>query len=219
MANKTNKRIQNQLKSAGNNVNFKEASAIANKLGVSVDRVYNQTAKTGQNAVAGAAAANAGYVPTPQLKIESPVTRSYVAQVATNTAAQAQQSQPAPAPNEPTQQEPAQQSAVPEFDWQAWNAQMMAQQAAIWESMDAMNAEFIRKQEDWFAQRDALTAKGRNAAGQTTGLPADTASVRRQKRTNKSTTNATATGLNTSTTANSLSLGGSTAGGLSIGKG
>ena len=218
----TNQRIQNQISSAGRTVDYKEASAVAQKLGVSVDRVYNQTANTGQVARAGAAAANAGYIPTSQLKVGSPIVSTYAQQAATNAQTKIDEANAAAAAaaaaaggagggGDGSQ-------VVPQFDWQAWNAQMMSQQAAIWESMDAMNAEFMRKQEDYFAQRDALaTTQGNRSTIMTGGVPADKAAVKRKKRT---TSTAGATGLNTSSTGNTLSLGGgaSAGGGLAIGK-
>lgn len=212
--NSTNQAIQKQLASAGAGVNYMEASAIAQNLGVSVDRVYNQTAKTGQNAVAGGAAANAGYVPTSQLKVSSPITVGYVQQASANAQAQVDAANAAASPASGNN---TQAPVVPEFDWNAWNAQMMAQQAAIWESMDAMNTEFMRKQEDWFAQRDTLAgSQGNRSTIMTGGVPADKAAVKRKKRT---TSTASATGLNTSSTGATLSLGGAPAGGgLSIGK-
>lgn len=212
MANRTNKKIQNQLKSAGAGVNYKEASAVAAKLGVSVDRVYNQTAKTGQKAIAGGAAANAGYVPTSQLKVSSPLTAGYVRQAADNAQAQVDAVNAAPTDNG------TQAPAAPEFDWNAWNAQMMAQQAAIWESMDAMNAEFMQRQQDWLSQMDKTPQTQPRNSIFGGSLPADKASVKRQKRTRQSST--TKTGLNASPASGGLSLGGqASAGGLSIGKG
>ena len=175
MANSTNKKIQNQLKKAGAGVNYKEASAVATKLGVSVDRVYNQTAKTGQSTKAGAAAANAGYVPTSQLKVSSPITASYAQQAAAN--AQAQVAAASAAPAGAGSQAPA----APEFDWNAWNAQMMAQQAAIWESMDAMNAEFMQRQQDWLSQMDKTPQTQTRNSIFGGSLPADKATVKRKK--------------------------------------
>lgn len=211
-----NQQIQNQLSSAGSNVNYREASALAGKLGVTVDRVYNQTAKTGQNAVAGSFAANANYIPSAQLKVSSPLTPDYAAQAAVNAKAQLDASRnPGDANADPN-------AAVPQFDWDAWNAQMMAQQAAIWESMDAMNSDFMRKQQDWFTQREQMTgAPATRGNTISSSLPADKASVKRKKRTTATSTNAAATGLNTSSSGSSVSLGGGQAnsGGLSIGKG
>jgi hypothetical protein len=213
-----NQKIQNQISSAGRTVDYKEASAVAQKLGVSVDRVYNQTAKTGQTARAGAAAANAGYIPTSQLKVGSPIVSTYAQQAATNAQTKIDQANAAAAAATAGAANGDGSQVVPQFDWQAWNAQMMSQQAAIWESMDAMNAEFMRKQEDYFAQRDALaTTQGNRSTIMTGGVPADKAAVKRKKRT---TSTAGATGLNTSSTGNTLSLGGgaSAGGGLAIGK-
>lgn len=210
--NTVNQQIQKQISRLGDNLNYREASAVAERLGVSVDRVYNQTQRTGQSAVAGTFAANAGYAPTTQLKVRSPITSDYVRQVATNAAASG--AQPEGSPNDSAQQ------STPQFDWQAWNSQMMAQQAAIWESMDQMNSEFLRKQEEYFAQKDTQNQqfRGLNVSG---GLPADKAAVRRKKRTTATSSSATSTGLNTSTSGNALSLGGAQAAGtgLSIGKG
>ena len=213
----TNQRIQNQISSAGRTVDYKEASAVAQKLGVSVDRVYNQTAKTGQNVRAGAAAANAGYVPTSQLKVGSPIAATYVTQSAANAKAKLEEANAAAAAAGASNGDGTQ--AVPQFDWEAWNAQMMSQQAAIWESMDAMNAEFMRKQEDWFNQREMQAGSQSRGSAINSGMPADKAAVKRKKRT---TSTASATGLNTSQSGNALSLGGGAsagAGGLSIGKG
>lgn len=102
---------------------------------------------------------------------------------------------------------------VPEFDWAAWNDQMMAQQQAVWASMDAMNAEFL-------AQQEALRAKNLESSKSTisgySSSQADSASVKRKKRTKK-----TGSTVNTEDTNKTLSLGGSNTGasnGLSIGK-
>lgn len=210
--NATNQAIQRQLGSVGQGVNYMEASAIAQKLGVSVDRVYNQTAKTGQNAIAGGAAANAGYIPTSQLKVSSPITAGYAQQAAANAQAQLAAANAAPAGDG------SQAPVVPEFDWNAWNAQMMAQQAAIWESMDAMNAEFMQRQQDWLSQMDKTPQTQVRNSILGGSLPADKAAIKRQKRTRQSST--TKTGLNTSPASGGLSLGGqASAGGLSIGKG
>jgi hypothetical protein len=208
-----NQVIQNKISDAGRTVDYKEASAVAQKLGVSVDRVYNQTAKTGQTARAGAAAANAGYLPSSNLKVDNPIVSTYVQQAAFNAQSQVDQAAAAAAANNGAASTP-----VPEFDWQSWNAQMMAQQAAIWESMDAMNAEFMRKQEEWMAQRQGQEGMPSRNNLVNNALPSDKATVKRKKRVKS----AASTGLNTpSTSGNTLSLGGGDgpAGGLSIGRG
>lgn len=212
----TNQKIQQAISGSGNNLNYREASSVAQTLGVSVDRVYNQTAKTGQNAVAGSFAANANYIPSNQLKVASPLTPDYAAQAAVNAKAQLDAARTPADPNADPN------AVIPQFDWDAWNAQMMAQQAAIWESMDAMNSEFMRKQQDWFAQREQLTGtQVSRGSAITSSLPGDKASVKRKKRTTATSTNAAANGLNTSSSGNSVSLGGgqTNSGGLSIGKG
>jgi hypothetical protein len=215
-AKSTNERIQNQISSAGRTVDYKEASAVAQKLGVSVDRVYNQTAKTGQTARAGAAAANAGYLPSSQLKVGSPLVSTYAQQASINAQAQIDQANAAAAAAAGGGGGGYGSQAIPQFDWEAWNAQMMSQQAAIWESMDAMNAEFMTKQQEWLAQQSAIGGQQGRANAMASGVPADKATVKRKKRT------AAATGLNTSSSNTSLSLGGGSAGGgggLSIGGG
>jgi hypothetical protein len=215
--NSTNQAIQKQLASAGSGVNYKEAASVAQKLGVSVDRVFNQTARTGQTARAGAAAANAGYVPSSQLKVNSPITARYAQQVAANAQARLDAAAAAGTSINP---DGTQDGYLPEFDWEAWNAEMMAQQAAIWESMDAMNAEFMQRQQDWLAQMDRTPqTQFRSGSAFNNLIPADKAQVKRQKRARQSST--TRTGLNTAPSTGNLSLGGasSNAGGLSIGKG
>lgn len=213
----TNQKIQQAISGAGNNLNYREATAVAQNLGVTVDRVYNQTAKTGQNAVAGSFAANANYIPSSQLKVASPLTADYASQAAINAKAQLDAARnPGDANGDPNA------SPVPQFDWNAWNAEMIAQQAAIWESMDAMNSEFMRKQQDWFAQREQLTGmQASRGSTLASSLPTDKAAVKRKKRTTATSTNAAANGLNTSSSGSSVSLGGGqvNGGGLSIGKG
>ena len=218
--NQTNKKIQNNLRSAGKQVSYKEAAAVAEKLGVSVDRVYNQTAKTGQNAKAGAAAANAGYTPSDQLKVKNPITTGYIGQATANyqqdfAAAQAQ-SQAAGTVNDDG-------TVVPEFDWEAWNTEMASQQAAIWASMDAMNSEFMRQQQEWMAQQQQQTPTATARSGGVIGGfgGADQAQVKRKKKQKKTVASgSTNTGLGIGNSGSGgVSLGGSSAGGLSIGKG
>lgn len=213
---KTNQKIQSQLKGAGSTVSYKEASKVATNLGVSVDRVYNQTAKTGQSAKAGAAAANAGYVPSSQLKVQNPISSTYIQQSARNAQTgyeQQQQQQQLPV-------EGGELGAAPEFDWKAWNAQMMAQQAAIWESMDAMNSEFMRQQQAYLEQQGQKRVGGISGGS---GGSADPATVRRKKKTNTQSASKTNTGLSTGSAGGAggsgLSLGGGSGGALAIGKG
>ena len=201
----TNKKIQNALSSAGKTVSYKEAAKVAAKLGVSVDRVYNQTAKTGQVAKAGAAAANAGYTPGENLKVNNP---------GDFAAAQAQ-SQAAGTVNDDG-------TVAPEFDWEAWNNEMASQQAAIWASMDAMNSEFMRQQQEWMAQQQQIPTAATRSGGGTGGFGgADPSQVKRKKTTKKTVASgSTNTGLGIGNSGGGgVSLGGFSAGGLSIGKG
>lgn len=208
----TNSSIRSSLSNAGGTVSYKEANKVATNLGVSVDRVYNQTAKTGQTAKAGAAAANAGYVPSSQLKVGNPITASYVQQYAANAQAGYQQQQ---------QQNTGEfvQGTLPEFDWEAWNAQMMAQQAAIWESMDRMNSEFMRQQQAYLEQQGQRRVGSFSGGG---AGSADLATVRRKKKTNTQSNTKTNTGLSTPSAGGAggsgLSLGGSSSNGLGIGR-
>lgn len=210
----TNQQIQKQLSSAGNTVSYKEAAAVAAKVGVSVDRVYNQTAKTGQDIKAGAAAANAGYTPTSQLKVGNPITSSYVTQYAANqqtrfnealAAAQASGTNP-----------DGSSAAEPTFDWDAWNAQMMEQQAALWASMDAMNAQFLQQQQAWMESQKAaqqqFTYRGPNFFG-SLGSTSDQAQVKRQKarKRSASTTNP-ALSIGSGGSGSGVSLGGASSG-------
>lgn len=213
MAKTTNQKIQNQISSAGQNVNYKEASAVAQKLGVTVDRVYNQTAKTGQGAVAGAAAANAGYVPTSQLKVSNPISGGYINQTLQNNQTKLDELKAAagdqtnPPPND---------STVPTFDWDAWNAQMSQQQAAIWASMDAMNAQFLQQQQAWMESQKAaqqqVAARGTNSFS-SLGSSSDQAQVKRQKakKRSASTTNP-ALGIGSGGSGSGVSLGGASSG-------
>lgn len=209
MAKTTNQKIQKQISSAGKNVNYKEASAVAQKLGVTVDRVYNQTAKTGQGATAGAAAANAGYVPSQQLRIASPISSGYVTQSAANASAAAAAAPVFPATTGAEQ-------PVLEFDWDAWNAQMAQQQAAIWASMDAMNAQFLQQQQAWMESQKAaqqqVPVRGQNFLG-SLGSTSDQAQVKRQKakKRSASTTNP-ALGIGSGGSGSGVSLGGASSG-------
>lgn len=215
--NNTNKQIQNSLSSAGNTVSYKEAAAVAANLGVGVDRVYNQTANTGQGAKAGAAAANAGYTPGANLKVNNPIAPTYITQATSNynrdlAAAQAQ-SQAAGTVNDDG-------TTVPEFDWEAWNNEMASQQAAIWSSMDAMNSEFMRQQQEWMAQQKQVPTTTTRSGGGVGGFGgADQAQVKRKKK-KAVASGSTNTGLGIGNSGGGgVSLGGSSAGGLSIGKG
>ena len=209
---KTNQKIQSQIKGAGSTVSYKEANKVATNLGVSVDRVYNQTAKTGQTAKAGAAAANAGYVPSSQLKVQNPISSTYIQQSAKNAQAGYEQQQQ-------QQQLGGELGPAPEFDWEAWNAQMMAQQAAIWESMDAMNSEFLRQQQAYLEQQGQRRVGSFSGGG---AGSADLATVRRKKKTNTQSNTKTNTGLSTPSAGGAggsgLSLGGSSSNGLGIGR-
>ena len=222
--NNTNRKIQKSLGSAGKSVSYKEAAKVAAKHNVSVDRVYNQTAKTGQGAKAGAAAANAGYTPSAQLKVNNPIAPSYISQATSNYqrdyAAAQEQSNAAGTVNDDG-------TVAPEFDWEAWNNEMASQQAAVWASMDAMNSEFMRQQEEWMAQQQQQQEKlGPWIKGQRqviNGLNnADQAQVKRKKKKKKTVASgSTNTGLSIGNTGTGggVSLGGTSAGGLSIGKG
>ena len=216
--NSSNKQIQNALSSAGNTVSYKEATAVAANLGVSVDRVYNQTAKTGQGAKAGAAAANAGYTPGENLKVNNPIAPTYITQATSNynrdlAAAQEQDNAAGTLNGDGT--------TVPEFDWAAWNTEMASQQAAIWSSMDAMNSEFMRQQQEWMTQqKQTPTATARSGGGVGGFGGADQAQVKRKKKKKTVASGSTNTGLSIGNSGGSgVSLGGSSAGGLSIGKG
>jgi hypothetical protein len=221
MANGTNKKIQNQLSKAGKNVNYREASAIAEKLGVTTDRVYNQTQKTGQAAVAGSYAANAGYVPSEQLKVQSPITQDYVQTVSDNMSK----------PTGPTYNgQPLQDGvtyqlndagdqivgvvgigdgATASFDWNAWNSRMAQQQAAIWEAMDAMNSQFLQQQQSW---RDSQQTQGNPqrqplsaiTSGSDGGRSSDPAQVKRQRK---------GRGVSTTIGNSSLNIGGTSSAG------
>lgn len=226
--NSTNRQIQQSLSTAGRNVNYKEASAVAAKTGVSVDRVYSQTARTGQGAVAGGAAANAGYIPGGG-KVAPRILPGYITQSAANSRAAydkyvADQEAAAAAKANGGLNPDGTEYVAPEFDWQAWNAQMMAQQAAVWESMDAMNSEFLTQQQAWLEQqRSAPMIKGQGQFGGS-GNSADPAAVKRKKRTKSNSGIKTNTGLSTGSAGGAagsgLSLGGANGGnGLSIGKG
>lgn len=226
MAKTTNQKIQNQISSAGKNVSYKEASAVAQKLGVTVDRVYNQTAKTGQGAVAGAAAANAGYVPTDQLKVSNPVSPGYISAAVKNATAtspggftlnsgnESPGNSPGLIGSNPGVQ-PSNAAPVPQFDWDAWNAQMSQQQAAIWASMDAMNAQFLQQQQAWMESQKSqqqVPARGVNTFG-SLGSSSDKAQVKRQKakKRSASTTNPVL-GIGSGGAGSGVSLGGSSSG-------
>ncbi|AGF91087.1 hypothetical protein SXHG_00065, partial [Synechococcus phage MRHenn-2013a] len=101
------------------------------------------------------------------------------------------------------------QGYAPEFDWDGWNLQMQEQQAAVWASMDAMNAEFLNQQEAWQAAQGADIAPRRGINSfNTGGVSPDQARVRRKKKKKPS---AAASGTK-------LSIGGSqSAGGVSLG--
>lgn len=227
MAKTTNQKIQKQISSAGNTVSYKEAAAVAQKLGVSVDRVYNQTAATGQAAKAGSAAANAGYVPTSQLKVSNPISSGYISAAVGNATSTSVggfslnggNESPGNSPGligsnpgvQPTDAQP-----VPGFDWDAWNAQMAQQQAAIWASMDAMNAQFLQQQQAWMESQKAaqqqVPVRGQNFLG-SLGSTSDQAQVKRQKakKRSASTTNP-ALGIGSGGSGSGLSLGGASSG-------
>ena len=213
-----NNKIQKALSSAGNTVSYKEAAKVAAKVGVSVDRVYNQTAKTGQGVKAGAAAANAGYTPGADLKVNNPITPKYISQAAGNynrdLADATAQSQAAGTVN-------GDGTVAPEFDWESWNNEMASQQAAIWASMDAMNSEFMRQQQEWMAQQQQTPTTTTRPGGGVGGFGgADQAQVKRKKKKKTAASGSTNTGLGIGNSGSGgVSLGGSSAGGLSIGKG
>jgi hypothetical protein len=199
--------INKLLNKAGNNVNYKEAAKIANKTGVSVDRVYSKAQNRGQSTSAGATAANAGYTPGAGVTVRP----GYVSQSAANAASALEQAR-AGGGGGPFDGGGGQ----PTFDWDAWNLQMMEQQAAVWASMDAMNAQFLQQQEEWRASQE--TQYGPWIKGQRqviNGLNnSDPVQVKRKKRKKASTT---AAGTKLSIGGNS-SAGGISTGGQSSGK-
>jgi hypothetical protein len=198
----TNQRVQNQLGKVGGNVNYNEAAAIAAKLGVSIDRVLNNTAKTGQNVKLGAAAVNAGYTGE-NTKVANDIyykpqyQQAYYDQQISDL---------------------TNQLANPDgaFDWDAWTNEMNTRQQAVWDSMDQMNAEFMQQQSDFLAQQQAsLASQGGQPAGPNRGSvfggsgSPDPAAVKRKKKVNKT----------AGTTNPGLSTGGGSNNGLSIGGG
>jgi hypothetical protein len=242
MANTINERIKKRLASVGRTVSYREAEEIAKELGVTVDRVYNQTAATGQAAKAGAAAANAGYAPTSQLKVSNPISPGYISAAVKNATATSpggfnlsagnespgnspgligsnpgvQPANAQPANAQPANAEPANAQPVPGFDWDAWNAQMAQQQAAIWASMDAMNSQFLQQQQAWMESQKVaqqqLPVRGINSFGSLGSSP-DKAPVKRQKakKRSASTTNP-ALGIGSGGSGSGVSLGGASSG-------
>ena len=203
--------IRDALGGVGNNLGYKEAVKIAADLGVSVDRVYRVAEKVGLSSSVGAAAANAGYTPSSGTAYKP----SYVSALGNQAATQSAAEQAA-ANWDGTGEQPV----APEFDWEAWNAQMMAQQAAVWESMDAMNSEFLRQQQAWMGQPKTKPSRGTVFGGGSNS--ADPAAVKRKKRKKSKSGIKTNTGLGINSAGGAagsgLSLGGG-ASGLSIGKG
>lgn len=115
---------------------------------------------------------------------------------------------PAPGP------EPAA-APFPQFDWEAWNAEMMARQSAVWESMDAMNSAFL---EQMTAYRSSQ--QGQPSRGGMTGVSGsqDAAQVKAKRRTKRAETNTTSS--QASPQGSGLNIGnvGGQANGLGIGK-
>lgn len=195
--------IRKRLKKVGNNLGFKEATRIAEKTGVSIDRVYNTANRAGVGTSVGAAAANAGYTPPSGTSYKPGYVAALGNQASTQAAAES-----AAADWDGTGEQPV----VPEFDWETWNAQMMAQQAAVWESMDAMNSEFLRQQQAWMEQQNSKPRMG-TVFGGAGGNNADPAAVRRKKRKKSK------SGIKTNTGLSVGSAGGANGSGLSLGGG
>lgn len=206
---------KNLFKGVGKNVSLKEAQAISQKTGKSVEKIFEKAQNQGYTTKLGRYAGATGYVPQ-----QSGVTlnNSYM-----QGAAQYQQQQMAAAQQAGQAQQAwsagggeASGQPMPEFDWAAWNQQMMAQQQAVWASMDAMNAEFLAQQEQVRGLDPQQQQQARSSASGYGSAQADAASVKRKKRTKK-VNGVTTTGATNKT----LSLGGSNPGasnGLSIGK-
>lgn len=203
--------INKQLNKAGNNVSYKEAAKIANKTGVSVDSVYSRAQARGQGTYAGAAAANAGYTPGAGVTVRP----GYVSQSAANATSALEQAQ---ASAQASAQAGGEQ---PAFDWNAWNLQMAEQQAAVWASMDAMNAQFLQQQEAWQQQQMeqrsqmGIMTSGGDRRGFSAGLSssADSAQVKRKKSKKPSTTaGGTKLSIGGDATAGGVSTGGASAG-------
>lgn len=206
------KGIRKALRNVGRNLGYKEAAKIAEKKGVSVDRVYNTASKAGVSSSVGAAAANAGYTPPSGTSYKPGYVTALGNQASSQSAAES-----AAANWDGTGEQPV----VPEFDWEAWNSQMMAQQAAVWESMDAMNSEFLRQQQAYLEQQNSKPRMG-TVFGGGSGGNSDPAAVRRKKRSKGKAGIKTNTGLSTGSAGGAggsgLSLGGGGGNGLSIGK-
>ena len=178
-------------------INFTRANRIAERHGVDVNRVFKIAEKSGTQGKLGAAAAEAGYVdPLKRLDKSEGYKEARQDYFAQQEAALAQ----------------------PEFDWEDWDAQMMEKQAAVWESMDAMNSAFLDTQDQWQqAQQEGdpnapwirPTGWGSGNAGN-----ADPAQIKRLKKKKR----------NASTITGPLSIGGQTnngtvsTGGASAGK-
>lgn len=220
----TNRSIQQSLGSAGNSVNYREAAAIAQKYGVSIDRVFNQTAKTGQGAKLGAAAYTAGYQPGANAKVTPDKTGSYYQAQITGELANQQAAFDAGMAELQSQYQGGQAGGEQlGFDWEGWNAQMMAQQAAIWESMDAMNSEFLSQQQQYLQQQSASSGGGGGRSTFSGAGAQDKAAVKRKKQQKGQSGTATNTGVNASASnsgaaGSGLSMGGSNGNGLAIGK-
>jgi hypothetical protein len=204
------KGIGRRLDKAGATVNYREASKIAAKTGVSIDDVYAQAQRRGQTAKAGRNAAEAGYV----LGAGVNPNQGYIDQYAAN-AQKALEDLRAQQPAQPGAEGAVAGAEQPTFDWDAWNLQMMEQQAAIWASMDAMNAQFLQQQQQWqqsqqsyglFGNKNpASTIFRQNNVGGTGST--DQAAVKRKKKKNPS---KTASGT-------TLSIGTGSGGGVSTG--
>lgn len=201
------KEQNNLFKNVGKNVSLKEAEAISQRTGKSVENIFQKAQDQGYTTKLGRYAGATGYVPQ---QAGVTLNDSYM-----EGAAQFQQRQLAAAQQAGAAQQawdPNSGTAMPEFDWAAWNEQMMAQQQAVWSSLDAMNAEFLAQQE----QLRGLNPQQRGAISGYTSSQADPAAVKRKKRAKK-----TGSTVNTGATNKTLSLGGSNPGasnGLSIGK-
>lgn len=113
---------------------------------------------------------------------------------------------------------PSQEPPAPAFDWDAWNAQMARQQQAMWESYDAMNASFLEQA----ASRNEEGLRRRQSGSAATtpaGYSPDEVQVRRKKRNPSATTNTINNPNMPRRGVQTVSLGGSAANGLAIGKG
>lgn len=105
--------------------------------------------------------------------------------------------------------------AQPSFDWEAWNSQMMQQQAAVWAAMDAMNAQFLQQQQAWMENQKLAQQQpqGRsfNFLG-ASGSNADQAQVKRRKSKKAASTTNPALSIGSGGAGSGVSLGGASSG-------